>query len=324
VSAVDDLHPPEGFRVREALVEDATAIAELMNEVTLAEVGLPWTSVEEVRDALTSPGRVPGLADVALTAPDGTFAGYLSFDVSTEPVQVHALAFVPPRFWGRGLSAYLLRLAEERAGEMAASSPEHVALRVSRFTGNEAAARLFTTLGYERVRTFWMMRIGLEEAPPPPRVPEGISIRTFRPGVDEAATHATVAEAFIDHWGAFPAFEEWRHHEIEGEGSAFDPSLWFLAVDGDEVVGAACCRPSSPRMEDTAQVSELAVRRPWRRRGIAQALLQTAFVEFHRRGIPAAELAVDAQNPTGATHLYERAGMSEALGWDVWEKRFEP
>lgn len=314
---------PAGYELDEARVEDAAAIADLMNEVTLAEVGVPWTSVEEVRDALTSPGRAPGFADVTLTAPDGTFAGYLSYDVSAKPVQVHALAFVRPSLDGRGLSAFLLRYAEGRCRAEAAAGGEPVVLRVSRFTGNEAAGRLFTALGYGRVRTFWIMRIELRKAPPV-RVPEGITIRTFRPGADEAATYATLAEAFVDHWGAFPGFEEWRHHEIEGEGSVFDPSLWFLALDGDEVVGAACCRPSSPRVEDTAQVSELAVRRPWRRRGVALALLQAAFAELHRRGIPAVELAVDAQNPTGATALYERASMSEVLSWDVWEKRFEP
>jgi len=323
VSDVNGWSVPEGYEVREARVEDAPAIAELMNLVPLAEVGVPWTNVEEVRDELTSPGRAPGFADVMLTAADGALAGYLSLDVTEGPVQVHALAFVRPSLWGRGLSAYLLRLAEARCRAETSARREPVMLRVSRFTGNAAAGRLFAALGYGRVRTFWMMRIELREAPPV-RVPEGITIRTFRPGTDDAATHATLAEGFVDHWGAFPAFEEWRHHEIEGEGSLFDPSLWFLALDGDEVVGAACCRPSSPRVEDTAQVSELAVRRPWRRRGVALALLQTAFAELHRRGIPAAELAVDAQNPTGATRLYERAGMKEVLSWDVWEKRLEP
>jgi ribosomal protein S18 acetylase RimI-like enzyme len=166
-----------------------------------------------------------------------------------------------------------------------------------------------------------MMRIELEGAPPAPRVPDGILIRTFEPGRDEASTYAALAEAFADHWGyVSPSFEEWRHRDIEGEGSGFDPSLWFLATEGEEVVGAALCRASSPRSEDTAVVGDLGVREPWRRRGIALALLRTAFSEFHRRGIPRAELGVDAENPTGATRLYERAGMHAALGWEFWEK----
>jgi GNAT superfamily N-acetyltransferase len=66
---------------------------------------------------------------------------------------------------------------------------------------------------------------------------------------------------------------------------------------------------------------ELAVRRPWRRRGVALALLHSAFGEFHRRGIPRAELNVDAESPTGATRLYEAAGMHVAFSWETWEKQ---
>ncbi len=71
-------------------------------------------------------------------------------------------------------------------------------------------------------------------------------------------------------------------------------------------------------------MADLAVRAPWRRRGITLALLHTAFGELHRRGIPRVELGVDAQSPTGAARLYERAGMRAAFGWEFWEKALEP
>ncbi len=315
--------PPEGYGLRAATAGDAPAIADLINAVTVAEVGVPWMSTEEVRDELTFPDRDPAFAPVAVVEPDGAIVGYLSLNVTAEPLEVHVLAFVHQRAWGRGLSAYLIRHAEAVARSRVEPGGPGIPLRVSRFTVNEPAARLFEALGFRRVRTFWMMRIGLEDPPPAPRVPEGVRIRTFRPGADEAGTYEALAEAFVDHWGGFPSFEEWRHREIEGEGSGFDPGLWFLALEGTEIVGAACCRASSSRSAETAEVSELAVRRPWRRRGIALALLRSAFAEFQRRGIPAAELAVDSQNTTGATLLYERAGMSERLSWDVWEKTIQ-
>jgi mycothiol synthase len=314
---------PEGFEQRAATAEDAAAIAELINEVCLAEVGVPWTTAEETRDALTAPGRDPALADSLLVGPDGAIVGYLSIDVATDPLEIDQLAFVRPHLWGRGLSAWLLRLGEERARARAAREPAgtRVPLRVPRFTTNEPASRLFTALGYGHARTFWTMRIELEDDPRAPRLPDGISIRTFELGRDEAAVHGALEEAFADHWGnVLRPFEDWIHHDIEGEGSGFDPGLWFLATEGEEVVGAAICRASSPRSEGTAEVADLAVRRPWRRRGIALALLHTAFAEFRRRGIPRAELGVDAESLTGATRLYERAGMREALSWEIWEK----
>lgn len=314
------MDPPEGHTVRPASVEDAAQIAELMNAVTVAEIGLPWTTADEVRNVLTSPGRDPALPDILLLGTDGVPVGHLTFDVVSDPLQIEQIAAVRPELWGKGLNAWLLRLGEERARERSAGVGG--ALRVARFTGNEPAGRLFEALGYACVRTFWLMRIDLGDAlsrPAVPGVPEGIGIRTFEPG-DEVSTHAALAEGFAGHWGyRFPSFEEWRHEEL-GEGSSFDPGLWFLATEGEEVVGAALCRSSSPRSEDTAVVGDLAVREPWRRRGIALALLRTAFAELHRRGIPRAELMVDAENPTGATRLYERAGMREALSWEFWEK----
>jgi mycothiol synthase len=315
---------PEGLELRDATAQDAPAIAELVNEVCLAEIGVPWTTVEETRDTLSSPGRDPALIDALLLGRDGDVAGYLQFEKAAEPLQVDMLAFVRPHLWGKGLSAWLLRVGEERARARAVLEPAAgpVPLRVACFTGNEAARRLFTALGYVYVRTFWMRRIELERPPPAPRVSDGITIRTLERGRDEVRVHAALAEAFADHWGSYSrSFDEWLHQEIEGEGSGFDPSLWFLATDAEEVVGAALCRASTPRAEDTAQVGELAVRKPWRRRGIALALLHTAFAEIHRRGIRRVELGVDSESPTGATRLYERAGMRPALGWEFWEKR---
>jgi mycothiol synthase len=316
--------PPEGFELRAASLDDAPAIADVINDVTLAEIGVPWTDPARVRDDLGSQGRDPDLVDSLLVDRSGEAVGYLQFSATPEPLEVSALVFVRRPFWGRGLSAWLLHLAEEGVRDKPGVETPAL-LRVSRFSDNEPAARLFRSLGYAYARTFWIMRIELDAAPPPPSIPAGIEIHPFDPARDDLAVHAALAEAFADHWGpSYPSLDEWRHLEIDGEGAAFDPGLWFVAWDGDDVVGVAACRARSSQAEDTASVSDLAVRRPWRRRGVGLALLLSAFGEFHRRGIPRAELGVDADNPTGATHLYERAGMHVAYGWDVWEKRVAP
>jgi mycothiol synthase len=316
---------PDGFVIRDATADDAPLIAEIVNEVMVAESGQPWTTVEETRDELRSPGRDPTVPDILLLKREGAPVGYLHISLDAETAgPVELFAYVRPHVWGRGLSASLIRLGEERVRRrvMPEGAGEPHVLQLARLTGNDAAGRLFEALGYAYARRVWMMRIGLESAPPAPHVPADIAIRTFEPRRDEVAVHAALAEGFAEHWGsAFPAFEEWRHREIEGEGSEFDPSLWFLATEGDEVVGAACCRARSPRADDIAVVGELAVRKGWRRRGIGLALLQTAFGAFHDRGIPGAELGVDSENATGATRLYESAGMRVAFSWEFWEKQ---
>jgi mycothiol synthase len=310
---------PEGYEFRAATLDDAGAIAELVNDDIFGEIGVPWTNAEEVRDTLTSPARDPDLVHSVLLDGSPKLAGYLEFHVTGEPFEVHLLAYVRRDLHGGGVSAYLIRLAEERiASERRADLPARV--RVSRFSHNEAASRLFASLGYTYARTFWVMIRDLDAQLPTPSVAEGVEIRPFRPGTDDIHVHKALSEAFADHWGPpFPSFEHWRHMAIEGEGAGFDPGLWFVAVAGDEIV-AAITAQASTSSEHTTYVSELAVLRPWRRRGIGLALLQTVFGEAYRRGKPRVELAVDSESSTGATRLYERAGMRTTYSWQTWEK----
>ena len=68
----------------------------------------------------------------------------------------------------------------------------------------------------------------------------------------------------------------------------------------------------------------LAVGRPWRRCGLAVALLRNAFAEFAKRGKNKAGLDVDATGLTGANRVYERAGMRPTRQKDAYEKELRP
>ena len=186
-----------------------------------------------------------------------------------------------------------------------------------------AAASLFAREGYTRVRAFWDMATRLEGPPPAPIWPDGIVVRPFVPGEDEYAAYTTAEEAFQDHWGhvAIP-FEEWRASRIDHEG--FDPALVFLARDGDEVAAAIRCRRRGEGASEKGWVDNLSVRRPWRGRGLGTALLLHAFDAFYRRGIRAVGLGVDAESLTGATRLYQRAGMHVERHFDVYRKTLRP
>jgi mycothiol synthase len=100
----------------------------------------------------------------------------------------------------------------------------------------------------------------------------------------------------------------------------FDPSLWFLAVERDEVAGVCLCRPEEDGDPNLGWVSVLGVRPGWRRRGLGLALLQQSFAEFARRGRRGVGLGVDAENTTGAVRLYRRAGMRIVRRSDIYEK----
>jgi GNAT superfamily N-acetyltransferase len=324
---VVSLGPLEGFSLRAVTFSDAEVVADVVNDCAQAEIDLTWITPEEMRNDWSGPGyELP--ADALLVDERGEAAGYLQLWCDIEPYdELLSLVFVRARYWSRGLSAFLLRLGEERARERIHRAPAdlRVTHHVARFAHNEAAAQLFRSLDYAYHQTTWVMRIELDGPPPTPPEIEGITIRTFDPERDTLATHVAMTEAFLDHRGhEFPSYEQWRHHHMDGEGTQFDRRLWFVAADGEEIVGAAICRPTTARDRECAEVETLGVRRAWRKRGVGLALLRAAFGEFHRRGILRAELGVDSENPTGATRLYEGAGMHVAYSWETWEKELRP
>ena len=217
---------------------------------------------------------------------------------------------VHPDFRSRGIATALLGHVEADARRSGARS-----LKVGTFAEDAAAVELFQRLGFHESRHFFHMRLDLDEAPAPASWPPGISLSTFR-REDARAFHSALQEAFAEEWGFMPLpFEEWERMRLEAPDT--DTSLWFIAREGDEIAGVARCNTSK---EAGGWIGAIGVRRPWRNRGIGLALLRHAFSEFHRRGEPHVNLGVDSENPTGATQLYEKAGMRVLNEDIVYEK----
>ncbi len=119
-------------------------------------------------------------------------------------------------------------------------------------------------------------------------------------------------EIFKDHWGwvEHPFEEEYERwmHWIDTDPD-YDPSLWFVAVEGDRIAGMSLCAPKITEDPDMAWVNILGVRRPWRRRGLARALIARSLAVLKAQGMTEASLGVDAQNPNGALQLYKSMGF---------------
>ena len=126
----------------------------------------------------------------------------------------------------------------------------------------------------------------MDRAPDAPVWPDGISLRPYDPEQDARAVYEVDEAVFMDHFGFIKqdpeeGFERFSHH-MTGDDS-YDPSLWFLAVDeSDEIVAICLCRRYGPEDQEAGYVSSLGVKRPWRRQGIAQALLLEAFGEYYQ------------------------------------------
>jgi ribosomal protein S18 acetylase RimI-like enzyme len=110
-------------------------------------------------------------------------------------------------------------------------------------------------------------------------------------------------------------FDDWW--EMRSNDPQFDPSLWFLVRDGDEIAAINRCEGGR---HGGGYVGLLGVRKPWRKRGLGKALLLHAFREFRDRGYDRATLGVDSENPTGATRLYESVGMHVETTFVTFEK----
>jgi mycothiol synthase len=209
----------------------------------------------------------------------------------------------------------LLRELEERARP----DVDPRALAMTYVAGVDGTVRsVLEDAGYEVARHSFRMTIPLEGELDPAEWPDGIRVSTYEPA-DESAVHAAHQEAFADHWEhVLEPIDEWRKWLVENP--AFDPSLWFLAWDGDELAAISLCRVHASGDPEHGFVSVLATRRPWRRRGLGTALLRHSFAVMKRRGMVRASLGVDADNTTGAVRLYERAGMAVERRFDCYRK----
>jgi ribosomal protein S18 acetylase RimI-like enzyme len=173
-----------------------------------------------------------------------------------------------------------------------------------------AAAR-----GYRYFRSSYTMETALD-APVPVTFPADIELRTYR-DEDEAALRSALNEAFAaDPFWHTVTPSHFREFYLGARG--YDPALWLLAWDGDELAGFSLNYPERVGDPTLGWVETLGVRAPWRRRGLGGALLCSAFNALYDRGPRRVGLGVDAENATGALRLYEGAGMHRVRQNDNW------
>ncbi|MGH3147174.1 MAG: GNAT family N-acetyltransferase [Rubrobacter sp.] len=304
---------PEGFSTRPPSREDAEEVVALIFACELADTGESDMTLDELIDDWHG----LDLADEAIvvTAPDGRVAAYADV-VNRSYVTVSVYGYVNPDHRAKGIGASLVAWGERWTRDRIARAPENARVVLQHYVNasNSGARRLLEGAGYPAVRGVYVMETDLNQAPPPPHWPAGISVRTFVSGQDERMVHEAVEDAFRDLWGrprnTFESFLRLTEKE------SFDPSLWFLARDGDEISGVVLCK----MLGDGGWIDIVGVRRPWRNRGLGLGLLRHALTEYHRRGVQKVGLSVDAESITGAPRLYGRAGMRVKDSYTIYLK----
>jgi mycothiol synthase len=313
------------YRIRPPEPAELAAAAAVLAEDDLDDAGEVVLDLGFLRAQWERPGfDLSTDAWVAVDAADMVVAyGQVTRD---DPGVAGSWAVVHPAHRGRGLGSALLDRLTARARVLLAPDDEESTFRNAINAGDLAAAELLRSRGLRCVRHFWHMRIDLPaagspvgEPAGPVRTPPDVAVTALRSRDDLAAVHAVLDTAFADHWGheAEP-LDEWL--EYYTNGSRYDPELWRLAWRDGELVGAL----TASVLEGNGWVSLLGVAREARRTGVGALLLRSALEGFTAREVPAVYLAVDAENPTGATMLYERVGMRAVKSWDIWERALPP
>jgi len=278
-------------------------------------------TVEEMKQEWGRSGfNVETDAIVAVTT-DGRIVGYEELANEHEYVELRADGYVHPQFKGLGIATSMMQLIEERARKnIALAAPNvRVHLHSTIDARDEGSISLHEDCGFSPLRYHWRMQADFESAPPVMEFPMGIELRPFDREQHARALWQAHNEAWRDLWGSHEIpFDEWVEEKFEDSG--YDPSLWMIAWDGDQIAGFSLNRF---RM-GIGWIRHLGVRRPWRKQGLGYSLLIHSFGEFYKRGMKSVGLGVDAQSPTGATRLYQKAGMYTASEFITYEKELRP
>ena len=265
--------------------------------------------------------------DIVLAEVDGELVAYARVfwqDLVEGGRSYECFGFIHPNWRRRGIGGSLLRHNEARLREIAAAhadvSPKWLGSEgVDADPGNTALLR---DAGYQPARFFYEMVAPSLEAMGEPPMPDGVELRSTTRDQYRTIWEA-MAEAFRDHWGEAEWVEaDWERFDADPDNA--DPRLWRIGWAGDEVAGIVVTRVEHEENERYGRrrvyVAQVAVRRPWRRRGLARALLAGSLVAARDAGFTSASLGVDTDSPTGATALYESLGFAPERTFTVWRK----
>ena len=318
------------YTVRQAGLEDIKKIHQIEEKKSLHYYGVPGFSY----DKLMNTYQVPVFDIESSIHLDEDHTGKLVahvevWDETNPPILPDIWLTIDPDYENQGLESYLLDWAEKRALQVFDRLDPGLRVAMRSFSAHEIVSSRMAKLaaGMKQIRHSFRMRVELDDPPPAPVWPEGITLRLYNPETDAYPVFKVDEEVFLDHFGFIKepseeAYEKFMHHMTKDQ--SYDPGLWFLALDGEEIVGICLCRKFGAEDKEAGHVSSLGVKRPWRRQGIALALLQHAFGEFYKRGKRKVDLGVDAESLTGATDLYLNAGMYVLRQYDLYEKELRP
>jgi mycothiol synthase len=321
----------EGYLTRRYRDEAYAAKISELEQLCLDHDGLDYASTpEDVERYLRTQPNFDLQEDVLLVEDGDRLIGYITTywrqQSQGERLYRH-YGFVHPEYRRQGIGTALLTHAEKRGRQLATTHPAEIPKAYMCYINDLVSDRieLVTKAGYDRVRYFYSMVRPLDQPIEPLPMPEGLEIR-LSTAEQYRQVFAALDEAFEDHWGHIALTEadiqEWM------ESPYFQPQHWVVAWDGDEVAGMILNfidHNENKRFRRLRGYTEdIAVRRPYRRRGLASSLLSQSLQKLKDLGMNEAGLGVDTDNPNGALQLYQRVGFNAVKRSAAFQKPLLP
>ncbi len=305
--------------------DDLEAIVELTNAADVVDQLGEGTSVTELRERFGRPDFDP-YQDAFVAQDEGqrvVGCAHLESDIGTEQSFFYTIPTVHPDWRDQGIEKQMLerlwKRAQQRRHDLASKRVYFYAYCALHHTGTVA---LFESFGLQPIRYSPHMVCQPLEKLAQPQLTPGIEVRPYVPGQGDESVVETLNEAFADDWEFVPTTVERLTYWIAS--STFRPELSRVALDGEQVVGLCLCTVSEDRFKRLghrdAYVGTLAVRPPYRRRGLGSALLLASLHAIKEAGMESATLDTDTDNPTEAIRLYERVGFREVWRWITYGK----
>ncbi len=294
--------------IRRPVAADIQKTFDLLIRCKIPEYGLDglreeWAEMDLTQDAwlaFTSEGSLVGYATVTPYHHTG-----LAYHV-----------YADPECKGTALNRMLLLECDRRGSALLAAQSESDQRAVATWVvnGNEQEQQAVEEAGFRLMKRTFLMCIEMQHCPPEPQWPEGTRVRSVIPEQDAWAICDLMAAVFAGTHLEPNTFEDWRDAMM---GSAyFDADLWFVALHGEEIIGACLCAVY-PEVNE-AWVRQLGVVKKWQKRGVGRALMLQAFRSFYRRGHKTVRIGVEAD--TAAHRLYEQVGMRRVQQYDEYRK----
>ncbi len=259
---------------------------------------------------------------------DGVARAYGRITKNRDGDKAVGFGCVDPGWQGQGIGTGLLGWMEKRTRERFAEDAEPgepepaPRLRLYMEQQHTHQAALLEGSGYRIVRYYNEMHRPLDDGLPEAALDDGLDLVAFGPELHEPVRLAH-NDAFRDHWGSEPRDGEGWGFVVNDPQARPDLSAVVLERSSGKVAGYQLAShdadSAATRGFREGYTDLLGVRREFRGRGIAQALLADAMRRFAAAGMDKASLDVDSENPTGALALYTKMGyvaVNRSMAWD--------